>query len=209
MITVQYNLLKKWQEIGISRMHVVDLDATLQRGNNYELIKRISESTEIEIQIGGGIRDVDYAKRISKNVNKVVIGTVAINNRELFEEICKEVGVSKIILSLYYVGDQIMINGWRDSSGIELNKAVSDFADYGIKTILLTAIKKDGMLKGPDIETLTKIRNNTSIQIQASGGISSVEDINKVKKIGVEYVILGRALHSKIITIEQAIRLED
>ena len=65
------------------------------------------------------------------------------------------------------------------------------------------------MLKGPDIETLTKIRNNTSIQIQASGGISSVEDINKVKKIGVEYVILGRALHSKIITIEQAIRLED
>ena len=202
-------LVKKWQEIGISRMHIVDLDATLERGNNYELIKRISESTEIEIQIGGGIRDVDYAKRISKNVNKVVIGTVAINNRKLFEEICKEVGVSKIIISLDYVGNQIMINGWRDSSGIELDKAVSDFADYGIKTILLTAIKKDGMLEGPDMETLVKIRNNTNIQIQASGGISSIEDINKVKEIGVEYVILGRALHSKIITIEQAITLED
>jgi len=75
--------------------------------------------------------------------------------------------------------------------------------------ILLTAIKKDGMLAGPDMETLRKIRNNTSIQIQASGGISSIEDINKVKEIGVEYVILGRVLHSKIITIEQAITLED
>tara|TARA_B100000029_G_scaffold235347_2_gene232487 strand:- start:11920 stop:12630 length:711 start_codon:yes stop_codon:yes gene_type:complete len=202
-------LVKKWQEIGISRMHIVDLDATLERGNNYELIKRISESTEIEIQIGGGIRNVDYAKKISENVSKIVIGTVAINNRELFEEICKEVGVSKIILSLDYIGNQIMVNGWRDNSGIELHKAISDFANYGIKTILLTSIKKDGMLEGPDLETLSKIRKNASIQIQASGGISSIDDINKLKEIGVEYVILGRALHSKIITIEQAITLED
>ena len=163
----------------------------------------------MQIQIGGGIRNVDYAKKISEIVNKVVIGTVAINNRKLFEEICKEVSESKIIISLDYVGNQIMINCWRDSSGIEFDKAVSDFAGYGIKTILLTAIKKDGMLEGPDMETLTKIRNNTNIQIQASGGISSIEDINKVKEIGVEYVILGRALHSKIITIEQAITLED
>ena len=76
-------LVKKWQEIGISRMHIVDLDATLERGNNYELIKTISESTEMEIQVGGGIRDVDYAKKISGNVSKVVIGTVAVNNEVL------------------------------------------------------------------------------------------------------------------------------
>lgn len=212
-------LVKKWQEIGISRLHIVDLDATLERGNNYELIKRISESTDIEIQVGGGIRDVDYAKKISENVNKIVIGTVAINNRLLFEGIWKEVGGSKIILSLDYTDNQIMVNGWRDEGRLSIHQAIRNWShncrNYGIDTMLLTAIKKDGMLEGPDMETLTKIRKdmdtnyNPSIQIQASGGISSIDDIKKVKEIGVEYVILGRALHSKIITIEQAITLED
>jgi phosphoribosylformimino-5-aminoimidazole carboxamide ribotide isomerase len=212
-------LVKKWQEIGISRLHIVDLDATLERGNNYELIKRISESTDIEIQVGGGIRDVDYAKKISENVSKIVIGTVAINNRLLFEGIWKEVGGSKIILSLDYTDNQIMVNGWRDEGRLSIHQAIRNWSyncrNYGIDTMLLTAIKKDGMLEGPDMETLTKIRKdmdtnyNPSIQIQASGGISSIDDIKKVKEIGVEYVILGRALHSKIITIEQAITLED
>ena len=212
-------LVKKWQEIGISRLHIVDLDATLERGNNYELIKRISESTDIEIQVGGGIRDVDYAKKISENVSKIVIGTVAINNRLLFEGIWKEVGGSKIILSLDYTDNQIMVNGWRDEGRLSIHQAIRNWSyncrNYGIDTMLLTAIKKDGMLDGPDMETLTKIRKdmdtnyNPSIQIQASGGISSIDDIKKVKEIGVEYVILGRALHSKIITIEQAITLED
>ena len=202
-------LVEKWQEIGISRMHIVDLDATLERGNNYELIKKISENTKLEIQIGGGIRDIEYAKKISKDVSKIVIGTIAMKNKELFRNICEEVGLSKIILSLDYIHDQIMINGWRDETGRNLYDSILEFVNSGIETILLTAIKKDGMLEGPDVETLQKVRKNTNIEIQASGGFSSIEDIKKVRNIGVEYIILGRAIHSKIISIEDAIAVED
>lgn len=202
-------LVEKWQEIGISRMHIVDLDATLERGNNYELIKKISENTKLEIQIGGGIRDIEYAKKISKDVSKIVIGTIAMKNKELFQNICEEVGLSKIILSLDYIHDQIMINGWRDETGRNLYDSILEFVNSGIETILLTAIKKDGMLEGPDVETLQKVRKNTNIEIQASGGFSSIEDIKKVRNIGVEYIILGRAIHSKIISIEDAIAVED
>ena len=202
-------LVKKWQEIGISRMHIVDLDATLERGNNYELIKKISKNTKLEIQIGGGIRDIEYAKKISKDVSKIVIGTIAMKNKELFQNICEEVGLSKIILSLDYIHDQIMINGWRDETGRNLYDSILEFVNSGIETILLTAIKKDGMLEGPDVETLQKVRKNTNIEIQASGGFSSIEDIKKVRNIGVEYIILGRAIHSKIISIEDAIAVED
>ena len=202
-------LVEKWQEIGISKMHIVDLDATLERGNNYELIKKISENTKLEIQIGGGIRDIEYAKKISKDVSKIVIGTIAMKNKELFQNICEEVGLSKIILSLDYIHDQIMINGWRDETGRNLYDSILEFVNSGIETILLTAIKKDGMLEGPDVETLQKVRKNTNIEIQASGGFSSIEDIKKVRNIGVEYIILGRAIHSKIISIEDAIAVED
>jgi len=202
-------LVEKWQEIGISRMHIVDLDATLERGNNYELIKKISENTKLEIQIGGGIRDIEYAKKISKDVSKIVIGTIAMKNKELFQNICEEVGLSKIILSLDYIHDQIMINGWRDETGRNLYDSILEFVNLGIETILLTSIKKDGMLEGPDVETLQKVRKNTNIEIQASGGFSSIEDIKKVRNIGVEYIILGRAIHSKIISIEDAIAVED
>ena len=202
-------LVEKWQEIGISRMHIVDLDATLERGNNYELIKKISENTKLEIQRGGGIRDIEYAKKISKDVSKIVIGTIAMKNKELFQNICEEVGLSKIILSLDYIHDQIMINGWRDETGRNLYDSILEFVNSGIETILLTAIKKDGMLEGPDVETLQKVRKNTNIEIQASGGFSSIEDIKKVRNIGVEYIILGRAIHSKIISIEDAIAVED
>ena len=202
-------LVEKWQKIGISRMHIVDLDATLERGNNYELIKKISENTKLEIQIGGGIRDIEYAKKISKDVSKIVIGTIAMKNKELFQNICEEVGLSKIILSLDYIHDQIMINGWRDETGRNLYDSILEFVNSGIETILLTAIKKDGMLEGPDVETLQKVRKNTNIEIQASGGFSSIEDIKKVRNIGVEYIILGRAIHSKNISIEDAIAVED
>ena len=204
-----FDLVEKWHKIGVNRMHIVDLNATLERGNNYELIKQISENTNIEIQVGGGIRTTDYAKKISNNVSKIVIGTIAMNNKKLFQNVCEQIGISQIIISLDYVDEQIMINGWRDGSGKNLNKAITEFVEYGIETVLLTSIKKDGMLDGPDIETLQKVRNNTNIEIQASGGFSSVEDIEKVKKIGIEYIILGKAIHSKIIALEDAMLLED
>ena len=202
------DLVEKWQKIGISKIHIVDLDATLERGNNYDIIKKISKYTDIEIQVGGGIRTIEYAKKISNDVSKIVIGTIAIKNNELFKKICEQVGMSKIIISLDYIDEQIMINGLREESGKNLTESISEFTEYGIETVLLTSIKKDGMLEGPDIETLQKVKKDTSVGIQASGGFRSIEDIVKVKKIGIESIILGRAIHSKIITIEDAILLE-
>ena len=119
-----FTLIEKWYDVGVSRMHIVDLNATLERGDNYELIKKISENTKIDIQVGGGIRTLDYAMKISHNVSKIVIGTVAMKNEKLFYNICEQVGLSKIILSLDYVDEHIMINGWRDGSGKNLNKSM-------------------------------------------------------------------------------------
>ncbi|MEE9282851.1 MAG: 1-(5-phosphoribosyl)-5-[(5-phosphoribosylamino)methylideneamino]imidazole-4-carboxamide isomerase [Nitrososphaerales archaeon] len=198
----------RWEQLGADAIHVVDLDATLTRGNNLGIISEISRKVSIPVQVGGGIRSFEYARNVLKSgVSRIVIGTLAFTDLNSLEKIIDQFGATKIILSLDYQNDQVMINGWRSATGTGLLSSLHNFESKGIRAFLLTAIQRDGMLEGPDLDTLDRVRHHTKGEIQASGGFRSINDILMVQKSNVDSIILGRALYEGHLKLENVMML--
>ena len=198
----------RWERLGANSIHVVDLDATLTKGNNLGIISEISRKVSIPIQVGGGIRSIEYARIVLESgVSRIVIGTLAFADLNSFEKIIEKFGAEKIILSLDYQNDQVMINGWRSGTGTGLLSSLHNFESKGIRAFLITSIQRDGMLEGPDLDTLDRVRHATKGEIQASGGFRSINDILMVQKSNVDSIILGRALYEGRLKLENVMML--
>jgi phosphoribosylformimino-5-aminoimidazole carboxamide ribotide isomerase len=194
---------KKWEQEGADALHIVDLDATLTRGSNASIVKKIAEQTNIPVQVAGGIRSIDLAEQVLKNVDGVVLGTLAYKDPASVEKLVKEFGADKIVIAIDQMEGKVMIDGWRRSSGMNMLDAIEKFKQIGVKYFLLTSIDRDGMLSGPDIDALNQACSK-NVSIIASGGISKSEDIRKVKQTGAYGVILGRALYDGRVDINRA-----
>jgi phosphoribosylformimino-5-aminoimidazole carboxamide ribotide isomerase len=193
---------KRWEEEGADALHIVDLDATLTRGSNTSIVYKITENVRIPVQVAGGIRTLDLAKKLLKDVNRVVLGTLAYGNPASVENLVKEFGNDKIVVAIDQIQGKVMIDGWRKSSGMELLDAIEKYKQIGVRYFLLTSIDRDGTLLGPDTDLLNKVRS-TNVNIIASGGISKNEDVIKVKQAGAYAVILGKALYDGKVNIKQ------
>ena len=196
-------IAKKWEKAGADRIHVVDLDATLGSGSNLQIIKKIAHEVSIPIHAAGGLRDEKTISDAVSFADKVVIGTFAFKNRENMPEIISKFGKEKIIISADQQNGKIVINGWRQSTGIDLISGIEDFLKIGLSEFLLTSIDRDGTLQGPDIDSLSKACKIKNTMIIASGGISNLDDTIAVKKCGAAGVILGKALYDGKISIEE------
>jgi phosphoribosylformimino-5-aminoimidazole carboxamide ribotide isomerase len=196
-------IAKKWEKAGADRIHVVDLDATLGSGSNLQIIKNIAHEVSIPIYAAGGLRNEKTISDAISFADKVVIGTFAFKNRENLPEIISKFGKEKIIISADQQNGKIVINGWRQSTGIDLISGIEDFLKIGLSEFLLTSVDRDGTLQGPDIDSLSKACKIKNTMIIASGGISNLEDIVAVKKCGATGVILGKALYDGKISIEE------
>lgn len=194
---------KKWEKAGADRIHVVDLDATLGSGSNLQIIKKISKEITIPIHAAGGLRSEEIIFDALSFADKVVIGTFAFKNKENLSEILTKFGKEKFIISADQLNGKIVINGWRQSTGIDLIAGIEDFLKIGISEFLLTSVERDGTLLGPDVDSLTKACKIKNAMIIASGGISDIKDVMAVKKCGVTGVILGKALYDRKISIEE------
>jgi len=196
-------IAKKWEKAGADRIHVVDLDATLGSGSNLEIIKKIAQEIAIPIHAAGGLRNEEIITDALSFADKIVIGTFAFKNKENLSEILAKFGKEKFIISVDQLNGKIVINGWRQSTGIELIAGIEDFLKIGLSEFLLTSVERDGTLLGPDIGSLTKACKIKNAKIIASGGISDLKDVIAVKKCGVAGVILGKALYDGKISIEE------
>ena len=196
-------IAKKWEKAGADRIHIVDLDATLGSGSNLQIIKKIAQQVSIPVHAAGGLRDEKSISDALSFADKVVIGTFAFKNRTNLPEIVAKFGKEKIIISTDQLNGKIVINGWRQSTGIDLISGIEDLLKIGLSEFLLTSVDKDGTLQGPDIDSLTKACKIKNTMIIASGGISNLQDIIAVKKCGVTGVILGKALYDGKISIEE------
>ena len=196
-------IAKKWEKAGADRIHVVDLDATLGSGSNLQIIKKIAHEASIPIHAAGGLRDEKTISDAASFADKVVIGTFAFKNRDNLPEIVEKIGKEKIIISADQLNGKIVINGWRQSTGIDLITGIKDFLKIGLSEFLLTSVERDGTLLGPDIASLTKACKIKNAMIIASGGISDLRDTIDVKKCGAAGVILGKALYDRKISIEE------
>jgi phosphoribosylformimino-5-aminoimidazole carboxamide ribotide isomerase len=195
---------KKWAKDGADMLHIVDLDAAFgNESSNLSIISEILHSVNIPIQIGGGIRNTEIFEKIVKmGFSKIVVGTMAYRNVNELRLLSKNYG-DKIVISLDEINGKVMIQGWKSSSDYKVEDAINKFNKLGISNFLLTSIIKDGTLSGPDIVTLNRINTDRKSKIIASGGISSLVDVLRVRSIGCDSVILGKALYEERLDIKK------
>lgn len=196
-------IAKKWEKAGADMIHLVDLDATLGRGTNIEIIKKIVEQLSVPVQVAGGLRDESIISQVLTYASRVVIGTLAFENKELLQKLLEKFGKEKIVISVDHVNGDIVVHGWQKSTGRNLIDSIKEFVEMGFSEFLLTNVRKDGTLQGPDLEFLEKACEISNVNIISSGGISKIDDVINVKEKNAFGVILGKALYENLITIEE------
>jgi len=194
---------KKWEKAGADVLHLVDLDATLGKGSNLEIIKKIAEEVSIHVQVAGGMRSEEIIGNVLRFASKVVLGTIAFKNKESLQNISQRFGKERIIISADQLNEKIVISGWKENTGVELISGIKNFLELGYSEFLLTSVDRDGTLRGPDLDSLKKACSIKNAKIIASGGISNLQDIVDVKRCGAYAVILGKALYDGKISIEE------
>jgi phosphoribosylformimino-5-aminoimidazole carboxamide ribotide isomerase len=191
---------KKWETAGADMLHIVDLDAAFSSGSNAELILKITAAVKIPVQVAGGIRTPEKAEEMMSKASRVVLGTMAYSTPEVVRKLAKK-NPGRFVISIDQVNGKVMVKGWKESTGMKVADAISQFASMGVDEFLLTSIERDGTLQGPDVSTLAEAAK--SARIIASGGIASLEDIVKVRSTGCSSVILGKAMYDGKVSIER------
>ena len=191
---------------GVNLIHVVDLDgAKAGRIINIDTIRKLCENN-ISIEIGGGVRSDETIERLlDLGVKRVILGSIAVTNQDFLKDAIKKYGKEKIVLGLDCNGDYVSIHGWQSDSQIKCNDMLDAFKTYGGENVIYTDISKDGMMAGTNIEELKKIVVS-GLNIVASGGISSLDDIRKCKEIGCFGAIVGKAYYLGKINLSEAVK---
>ncbi|HAX20043.1 MAG TPA: 1-(5-phosphoribosyl)-5-((5-phosphoribosylamino)methylideneamino)imidazole-4-carboxamide isomerase [Hydrogenophaga sp.] len=204
-----------WVDKGARRVHLVDLNGAFAgKPKNEQAIRAILKSigSEVDVQLGGGIRDLDTIERyLDAGLRYVIIGTAAVKNPGFLQDACTAFG-GHIIVGLDAKDGKVATDGWSKLTGHEVVDLGKKFEDYGVESIIYTDIGRDGMLSGINIEATVKLAQALSIPVIASGGLSNLEDIRKlcdVEDEGVEGVICGRSIYSGDLDFETAQNLAD
>jgi phosphoribosylformimino-5-aminoimidazole carboxamide ribotide isomerase len=219
---------QRWQAAGASWLHIVDLDGAA-RGIpvNLPLIQNIRDATSLHIEVGGGMRSLEHIERVlATGVDRVILGTIAITNRDLLEEALRRWGES-IFVGIDARDGLVAISGWRETSTVKATTLVIELRTIGVQHFVYTDIARDGTLQGPNVAALQEMQKAihappfsenytsyshkttntvTNCSLIASGGISTLEDLRNVAALGVEGVIVGKALYTGDVELEVAIR---
>lgn len=194
---------------GIKYLHLVDLDgARSKQIINHKVLYEIASKTSLKIDFGGGIKSQDDIRIAFENgAAQVTAGSVAIQNPELFQQWLTEYGPEKIILGADYSNRKIAAMGWTEISGTDVVDFIRDYESKGIKYAICTDISKDGMLEGPSMDIYREIIQNTKIKLIASGGITTIADLQEIKALGCEGAIIGKALYEGKIKLSELTEL--
>jgi phosphoribosylformimino-5-aminoimidazole carboxamide ribotide isomerase len=196
---------KAFEAIGIKHLHLVDLDGAKSKHIvNYLVLEKIAKNTSLKIDFGGGIKSNDDARiAFESGANQITGGTIAIENPSLFLEWIRTFGAEKIILGADANKRKIATHGWMKKSDIDVLDFIADYQQKGIIYVICTDIDKDGMLKGASNQLYSEILERTKVKLIASGGVSSIQDLFKLKEIGCEAAIVGKAIYENRITLTQ------
>lgn len=200
-------MAKKWETLGGEYIHVVDLDGALKgHGVNAEAIKSICEAVSVPIQTGGGIRTfADIEAKLECGIDRIIIGTKAVSDKEFVKNAVKMYG-DKIVIGIDAKDSMVAIEGWEKTSEYKAVEFAQRMTDIGVKTIVYTDIATDGTLMGPNVAAMLEMVKSTGADIIASGGIGNIDHIKSLVGTGVEGVICGRALYTGNIELAEAIK---
>ena len=198
---------KRWEAEGGEYIHVVDLDGALKgRGVNSEVIKKICSTVNVPVQTGGGIRtmeDVEYM--LQCGIERVIIGTSAVRDKEFVKRAVEKYG-KKIVIGIDAKDSMVAIEGWEEVSTFKAVDFAKEMEKIGVSTIVYTDIATDGTLKGPNIEAMKEMVENTNLDVIASGGVGNADHIKALVPTGVEGAIVGRALYTGDVDLKEIIK---
>lgn len=196
----------RWQREGGEFIHIVDLDgARSGMMPNADLIRRIARSLDVPVEVGGGIRNMDCVEKyLESGVERVIIGTSALNDPEFVRRAVEKYG-DKIAVGIDAKDGMVAVNGWEEVSRTSAIELAKDMQSIGVKSIIYTDIATDGMLMGPNVDAMKEMSDAVDMDVVASGGVSSTEDLEKLKATGVEGAIIGKALYTGNVTLVDAI----
>ncbi len=197
---------KLYESLGFKLIHIVDLEGAKEgKFAALKTIEEIKAETSLQIQFGGGIRDVKTAAEVfNSGVDFAVIGSLSIKNKEEFELIIKQFSADKIVCAVDVLEDIVQISGWQEETTITVYDHIEYCQKQGIEKFLCTDISKDGMLTGANIELYKRISNRyPDIKLIASGGVKDIEDVKKLKVFGIYATIIGKAIYEERIDLEE------
>lgn len=191
---------------GAEFIHLVDLDgARAGHPVNDELILKAANALHIPAEVGGGIRTKADAKRyLDHGMHRIILGTAALEDLQMVKDLCEEYG-DRIAVSLDARDGRVMVAGWLEDGGIELDDAVKQMEEAGVQTLIVTDIRKDGMLMGPSFGLMEHLSSFTDCQLVASGGVSQLSDIERLAKQNLYGAIAGKAIYSGSLSLKEAI----
>jgi phosphoribosylformimino-5-aminoimidazole carboxamide ribotide isomerase len=202
----------RWQAEGATWLHVVDLDGALgeQERPNAVALARIRAAVKISVQFGGGLRDMEsIARAFEVGVNRVVIGTMAVENEEALAAVVRRFGGERIVAAMDTQEGRLATHGWRTLTNLDAFDFGKRMRELGIHLALVTDIARDGMLTGVDADSLSHLARETGLRVIASGGIATLDDLVTLaqhQSDGIEGAIVGRALYSGVLNLGDAIR---
>ena len=197
----------KYKDYGFKNLHIVDLDgALIGKTVNLDIIKEIVSKYDLKIEIGGGVRKIESIKRyIDTGVEKVILGSGAIKNKEFLKEACKKFK-NQIALGLDAKDGKLSVSGWKENLNIKTVDFLNEVNSYGVSRIIYTDINRDGMKTSPNFEETLKIAELSNCPVVISGGVSSMNDIKKAKELNnkkIEGIIVGKAIYDGDIKLEE------
>jgi phosphoribosylformimino-5-aminoimidazole carboxamide ribotide isomerase len=198
---------KRWHDEGAGKLHIIDLDAAFGIGENQVTIAEVAKNVSLPIQVGGGIRSFEIAEKLFQSgITQVILGALAFSDPEVIKKIQQKFGLDSVIVALDNKEGYIMVEGWQTSTTMTVDNALEKYSAFGVHQFLITSIAQDGMLSGPDLQTLSTAALYPSAKIIAAGGIGSIGDLAALKEIGMDGAVIGKALYEGRFTLKEAIQ---
>ncbi|MFN3315532.1 MAG: 1-(5-phosphoribosyl)-5-[(5-phosphoribosylamino)methylideneamino]imidazole-4-carboxamide isomerase, partial [Raineya sp.] len=201
-----------FEDAGLKYLHLVDLDGAKQKKVvNIHILEKIAKHTKLHIDFGGGVQsDEDIEKVFEAGAKQVTGGSIAVRKPEIFEKWLQKYGADKIILGADVKNEQIAISGWAEISHLPILKFLQNYQEKGVKYVICTDISKDGLLQGTAKDLYAKIQNHfPHLQLIASGGVASIQDVKDLARQGLAGVIIGKAIYENKITLSELVEMSN
>lgn len=190
------SVARRWISNGARYLHIIDLDAALGFGSNFEVIERIVKGSTVPLQVGGGIRSLDAARRyLDIGVDRVILGSLAFKSPGSISLLIEEYNPERVVVAVDHWKGKVMIKGWKEMADIMIDEAISRFSSMGIRYFLVTSIMRDGTMKGVDLNVLRELTGSFDVNLIVAGGVGSIKDLILLNRIGVYGVVIGKAIY--------------
>lgn len=200
------DMAKMYADCGVKRLHVVDLDgAKAKEPCNLRVLERLATETALDIEWGGGIKSSEALRSaVDAGAHRVICGSIAVDNSDLFVQWLQEYGTGRIILGADIRDRYVATHGWLKASEVSIDEIIERFVPHGLTQLVCTDISKDGMLQGPNFPLYVELKEKyPTVNTTLSGGISSMDDICKAAELGLHSVIVGKAIYEGRITLKE------